>query len=100
MNRTKQITTNRRGRLLGPALAAAATLALSVGAGSASAAANVYVADGDGPDPACAAPSQANPFHTLDAALECARSGSTVHIGPGTFDGQVTVTQNVVVAGA
>jgi hypothetical protein len=49
-------------------------------------------------DHSCENPSE--PFRTLAGALECARNGTTVKLGTGTFVGQVAVPANVVLQGS
>src|SRR4051794_23190532 len=73
----------------------------AVGARAASATAStLYVSAAAGSDPSCASASQANPFHTIAAALACATNGTTVSVGAGTFDGQGTIDRNITVSGA
>jgi hypothetical protein len=69
------------------AATAAAGLAIATGAGSA---ANAPLCVGSGPG--C--------FATVQAALDAAQDGDTIHIGPGTFAGGVSVGKSVTLAGA
>jgi hypothetical protein len=69
------------------AATAAAGLAIATGAGSA---ANAPLCVGSGPG--C--------FATIQAALDAAGDGDTIHIGPGTFAGGVSVGKSVTLAGA
>ena len=69
--------------------AALVAISLAVAAGSSSAA-NSPICVGTGPG--C--------FATLQAALDAARDGDTIHIGAGTFAGGATIAKNVAITGA
>jgi hypothetical protein len=60
----------------------------------------LYVVATAGTDPTCQAASHANPFHTLAAAVACAPSGTQINLGAGTFTGQLTLSQNVILQGS
>src|SRR4051794_38897418 len=93
----------RRLTVLGVASAAVVGAGVGVGVGvqpAGAAGTTVYVSSSATSDPSCASASQTDPFATIQQALVCAPSGSTVLVGSGTFVGQVTVNRNVNLQGA
>src|SRR4051794_22947839 len=104
MSRLPPAAAPGRRRLLGGALAALSAGALAVGPASAGAVtvvpANLYVSTAATSDPACADASQANPFATLAGAIACAHKGDIIHLGPGTFHGEVTIPFALTLIGA
>jgi hypothetical protein len=78
---------------------AAALGTLAVFAGPAAAAQVRYVARG-GTAVACAEASAANPFGSIADALRCAASTDQVRVGPGHFDGQVSINTSVTLRGS
>jgi hypothetical protein len=81
-----------------------AALALTVGtlgalAGPAAAANVLQVAEG-GTAVACTDASTVNPFGSIADALRCAVNGDQVRVGPGHFDGQVSIATNVTLMGS
>ena len=93
-----------RRRRLGGALVALAA-ALAAGAPPAGAVTvgptDLYVSASAGGNPTCDTASQANPFATVAGALHCAAAtGTTIHIGPGSFAGGFIVSKSVSLVGA
>src|SRR5262245_60718224 len=51
-------------------------------------------------DSLCVATSKPGCFSTIQAALDAARDGDTIEVGPGTFAGGITITGSVRLVGA
>lgn len=81
-------------------LGAGAALSLTPGSALAATTKTLYVSSQAPTDPACSAASSSDPFATIAGALACAKSGSTIKVGAGTFAGGVTIPVNVVLEGA
>jgi hypothetical protein len=83
------------GALLGPSPSAGAATLAATGSSK-----TWYVSATATSDPACSAASKKKPFATIAGALECARSGDTVHVGPGSFAGGISISADITLTGA